>query len=56
MEPVTIILELRIDGTAPIGHASMAGGDPRAFSGWVGFVRAVEELVDENCEQPASAP
>jgi hypothetical protein len=50
MEPVTIHLELRIDGAAPIGHASVEGGDPRAFSGWVGLVRTVEELVDEDRE------
>ncbi|MDA0169398.1 hypothetical protein OJ998_09900 [Solirubrobacter taibaiensis] len=45
--PVQIHLELRIDGAAPIGHATLEGGDPRPFSGWVGLVSAVEELVNE---------
>ena len=47
---VSIQLELRIDGTAPTGHASVHDEDPRAFSGWVGLVRVVEELVIENSE------
>ncbi len=43
-----IHLELRFDGSAPIGHVwSDDGGDPRTFSGWVGLVCAVEELVTE---------
>jgi hypothetical protein len=54
MEPVTIHLELRIDGAAPIGHAAVEGGDPRAFSGWVGLVRTVEELLSE--DRVESAP
>ena len=41
-------LELRFDGAAPTGHVRLPdGGDERAFSGWIGLVRAVEELVDE---------
>ncbi len=54
MKTHSIHLELRIDGTAPIGHATLEGGDPRAFSGWVGLVRAVEELVTES--EPAADP
>jgi hypothetical protein len=46
--PTTILLELRIDGAAPTGHASLEGSDPRAFSGWVGLVRTVEELLNED--------
>jgi hypothetical protein len=52
--PISILLELRIDGAAPIGHASVEGRDPRAFSGWVGLVRAVEELLNE--ERVESTP
>jgi hypothetical protein len=48
--PHSIHLQLRIDGTAPVGQASLNGGDPRAFSGWVGLVRAVEDLVTEDRE------
>jgi hypothetical protein len=47
---VSIQLELHIDGAAPIGHASVDDGDPRAFSGWVGLVHAVEELLDEHSD------
>jgi hypothetical protein len=55
-EPHRIQLELRIDGTAPTGHVCVAGsGQPRAFSGWVGLVRAVEELVTETRETAGSA-
>ena len=46
--PHSIHLELRIDGTAPTGHASVVGGEPRPFSGWVGLVCTVEELVNED--------
>ncbi|HEY6888388.1 MAG TPA: hypothetical protein VI300_11430 [Solirubrobacter sp.] len=46
--PTTIQLELRIDGAAPTGLASVDGRDSRAFSGWIGLVRAVEELLDED--------
>ena len=51
MEPVTIHLELRIDGAAPTGQASIEGGEPRPFSGWVGLVRTVEELLSEDRER-----
>jgi hypothetical protein len=44
--PYSIHLERRLDGTSPTGHASLAGDDPRAFSGWVGLVCTVEELVN----------
>jgi hypothetical protein len=41
-----IHLELRFDGAAPTGQIRLgASDDPRAFSGWVGLVCAVEELV-----------
>lgn len=51
-----IHLELRFDGSAPTGHVwSDDGGDPRAFSGWVGLVCAVEELVTETREPTRSA-
>jgi hypothetical protein len=41
-----IHLELRFDGAAPTGQIRMeASAEPRAFSGWVGLVCAVEELV-----------
>jgi hypothetical protein len=46
-----IHLELRIDGMAPTGHASLDAGDPRAFSGWVGLVSTVEALVTEDRER-----
>jgi hypothetical protein len=52
----SVHLELRIDGTAPAGQASLEGGDPRAFSGWVGLVRAVEELVTEDREPAELVP
>jgi hypothetical protein len=46
----TIQLELRFDGAAPTGHVRSSDGEPRPFSGWVGLVCAVEELVNENRE------
>jgi hypothetical protein len=54
----SIHLELRIDGTAPAGQASLEGGDPHAFSGWVGLVRAVEDLIteDTSADLLATAP
>lgn len=52
-EPHTLHLELRFDGAAPTGHVSVPGGDPRAFSGWMGLVGTVEALVTE--PQPVEA-
>ena len=43
----SLCVELRFDGAAPTGHVRVTGGEPRAFSGWVGLVSAVEELVTE---------
>ena len=43
-------LVLRFDGAAPTGHVCPDGGVPREFSGWVGLVRAVEELVTDDDE------
>jgi hypothetical protein len=47
-------IELRFDGPAPTGNVRVADGVPRAFSGWVGLVCAVEELVTEDAPQPTS--
>jgi hypothetical protein len=44
----SIHLELRLDGAAPTGHASLEGGSLHPFSGWVGLVRVVEELLTED--------
>jgi hypothetical protein len=49
----TLHIELRFDGAAPTGNARLADGEPRAFSGWVGLVCAVEELVTEPEVAPA---
>jgi len=54
-ETHTLHLELRLDGEAPTGHARLAGGQPRPFSGWMGLVRAVEELITEDREPAKSA-
>ena len=43
-------LELRFDGAAPVGHVCLAGGEPHAFSGWVGLVSAVDDLVPRDRE------
>ena len=48
-------VELRFDGTAPTGQVSLVDGEPRAFSGWVGLVCAVEELVTEDREAARSS-
>ena len=47
-------IELRFDGLAPTGNVRAADGEPRAFSGWVGLVCAVEEIVTEDAHQPTS--
>lgn len=48
-----IHLELHLDGPAPTGHARLAGGDPRSFSGWIGLVYAVETLISAEREPPS---
>jgi hypothetical protein len=56
-EPHMLHLELRFDGAAPTGHIRSEGSDaPRAFSGWIGLVRAVEELVTDHNEIARSTP
>lgn len=50
----SIQLELRLDGTALTGQACVPGDLPRAFSGWVGLVRVVEDLITE--PQPIAGP
>ena len=52
----SVHVELRFDGTAPTGNVRLADGEPRAFSGWVGLVRVVEELVTENREPVTTSP
>ena len=41
----TIRLELRLEGDSPNGRASAAGEEPRAFSGWIGLVSALDLLL-----------
>ncbi|MDA0180362.1 hypothetical protein OJ997_08645 [Solirubrobacter phytolaccae] len=49
----SIHLELHFDGAALTGHVrDEDGGDPRAFSGWVGLVRAIEDLIHEPVKSP----
>lgn len=50
----TLSVELRFDGAAPTGHVCVPGGEPQAFSGWMGLVGAVEELVSDPI--PVSLP
>lgn len=52
-ETHSIQLELRLDGTALTGEACVPGHLPRAFSGWVGLVRAVEDLINDPVSSPA---
>jgi hypothetical protein len=48
-------LELRYDGAAPTGQVRLDDGEPHPFSGWVGLVCAVEDLVAETPEPIRSA-
>ena len=54
-EAHNIHLELRFDGAAPTGYVRLEDSAPRAFSGWVGLVCAVEDLVTETPEPIRSA-
>ncbi len=51
-----IQLELRFDGTAPTGRVCLSGGDPRGFSGWVGLISVVEELIHDEPSAARSVP
>jgi hypothetical protein len=51
----SIHLELRFDGAAPTGYIRLGDDEPHAFSGWVGLVCAVEDLVSEDNEPARSA-
>ncbi len=45
---ILIDLELELDGSSPAGTASLVGGETRTFSGWIGLVSAVNDLVRED--------
>jgi len=53
METHEIHLELRLDGPAPTGHARLADGEPRPFSGWIGLVSAIESLITPDRDRSA---
>jgi hypothetical protein len=40
-----IQIELRLDGSLPVGVATGPGGTARDFTGWVGLMSAVDALV-----------
>jgi hypothetical protein len=40
-----IQIELELHGTPPSGSATVAGGEPRPFVGYMGLMAAVLELV-----------
>ena len=44
---VTITIELSLDGDAPAGHACLDGGVVKEFSGWIGLVAALDEIVND---------
>jgi hypothetical protein len=49
---ITVTLELRCTGDALAGRARDEHGAERRFSGWLGLVAAIDELVGET--DPAS--
>lgn len=44
---VTIAIELRLDGDAPAGTVRPEGGAEKGFTGWIGLVAALDEIVDD---------
>lgn len=40
-----IQIALRLDGSMPVGIATVAGGAARDFTGWVGLMSAVDALT-----------
>jgi hypothetical protein len=53
-ETTTIRMELRRDGELPSGQASDGHGRVMAFTGWIGLVAAVDELLPaEGREEPS---
>lgn len=51
-----IHIELELDGSAPYGTATLAGGETRTFAGWVGLVSAVDDLVREDDDPKPEEP
>jgi hypothetical protein len=43
--PITIRMELRLDGDLPRGRASDDSGAVKDFAGWLGLVAAIDELL-----------
>ena len=48
-----ISLEMHLAGDCLIGTATSASGVERPFSGWLGLIAAIDELLGENAALPA---
>jgi hypothetical protein len=44
---VTITIELSRDGDAPAGHVRLDSGVVKGFSGWIGLVAVLDEIVND---------
>lgn len=61
MSTTTIVIVLEHDDAAdcPSGSATVAGGEPREFHGWLGLAAAITALThagdDETGERPSHA-
>ena len=48
-----ISLEMHLAGDCLTGTATSAAGVERPFSGWLGLIAAIDELLGENAALPA---
>lgn len=43
-----MVIHVEIDATAPpVGSVHVLGGVPRPFAGWLGLLRALSDLLEE---------
>ena len=55
MTPITVTLELEIEGDSLTGRATDSDGSVREFTGWLGLLGAIDVLC-ENCPNETPKP
>lgn len=55
MEELTVHIRVRLDDASPMGCARDSSGRERNFSGWIGLLAALDELLTRGGEPDALA-
>lgn len=57
MSATTILILVELDDAAdcPSGSATVPGGEPREFYGWLGLAAAIKALACPRCDEPRAS-